>query len=319
MAERKTERLMNLIFLLLSTRQFLSKEQIRASIPDYQEVSEAAFNRTFERDKATLRELGVPLEVGSFDPLHDDDQGYRIPRAAAELPDLELTAEESAVIGLAAQSWDHADLASQSGAALMKLKAAGVEIDTSALPLAHPRIAASEPAFDAMLAAVQERQPVRFRYGRVGDEPVERHLEPWGVLSWQGRWYVGGHDRDRDAPRIFRLSRVRGEVLPDGQPGDYEPPEQPSVRDLADSFISTEPVGEAVLRVRRDRALPLRRRATSVTPVDDQTDEVRVGYRSSWELASLSAAFAEHVVVVGPDDVRALTVELLERALEVNA
>ena len=41
------------------------------------------FNRMFERDKGELRDLGIPLEIGSFDPLHDDQQGYRIPRDAA--------------------------------------------------------------------------------------------------------------------------------------------------------------------------------------------------------------------------------------------
>src|SRR5690606_632927 len=107
-AERKTERLMNLIFLLLSTRQFLTKEQIRTAIDDYRSASDEAFNRTFERDKAELRVLGVPLEIGTFDPLHEDVQGYRIPRDAAELPDLELTPDEAAVIGVAARMWEHA-------------------------------------------------------------------------------------------------------------------------------------------------------------------------------------------------------------------
>ena len=35
-----------------------------------------------------------------------------------------------------------------------------------------------------------------------------RTVEPWGVLTARGRWYLVGHDRDRDANRIFRLSCI---------------------------------------------------------------------------------------------------------------
>ncbi len=319
MAERKSERLMNLIFLLLSTRQFLTKEQVRAAIEDYRDSGDEAFNRMFERDKGELRDLGIPLEIGSFDPLHEDMQGYRIPRDAAELPELELTAEESAVIGLAAQVWEHAGLAGQSGDALIKLKAAGVAIDTSAVPLAQPRIPAAEPAFDAVWEAVRAHQPIRFSYGRTGEAPTERHLQPWGVLSWRGRWYVGGHDVDRGEPRLFRVSRILGDVRTAGPAGSYVVPEGASVRDLAASFTTNDPVGEAVLHVRRDRALPLRRHALAVRPLTDDQDEVVVGYRSTWELATSSASFAPHVLVVSPPEARSLAIEVLRSAAQANA
>ena len=32
------------------------------------------------------------------------------------------------------------------------------------------------------------------------------------MVNRHGRWYVAGHDRDRDAIRVFRLSRIAGEV-----------------------------------------------------------------------------------------------------------
>ena len=37
MSAHKTERLLNLVICLLSTRQFLSKEQIRSAVPQYAE------------------------------------------------------------------------------------------------------------------------------------------------------------------------------------------------------------------------------------------------------------------------------------------
>ncbi|MET0766412.1 MAG: WYL domain-containing protein, partial [Aeromicrobium sp.] len=140
MAERKTERLMNLIFALLVSRQYLTKEQIRESIADYRDSTPQAFDRKFERDKEELRELGINVEMGQNDKYFSDEPGYRIRRDVAELPHLELSREEAAVIGLATQVWEHAGLASDSTTALVKLKAIGVDVDTSVLRMAEPRL-----------------------------------------------------------------------------------------------------------------------------------------------------------------------------------
>ena len=82
---------MNLVIALLSTRQFLSAERIRASVAGYEDsATDEAFSRMFERDKNELRDLGIPLEVGPvgrFSTL----EGYRINRDAYELPDIDLS------------------------------------------------------------------------------------------------------------------------------------------------------------------------------------------------------------------------------------
>ena len=64
-ATSKIERLMNLVIALLSTRGYLSAERIRASVAGYADCpTDEAFSRMFERDKAELRDLGIPLETG---------------------------------------------------------------------------------------------------------------------------------------------------------------------------------------------------------------------------------------------------------------
>ena len=84
MSKRKTERLLGLVVCLLSTRRYLTAEQIRAAVPGYPEQDDL-FKRMFERDKEDLRELGVPLETG-VNHLFDDDPGYRIRQQAYQLP-----------------------------------------------------------------------------------------------------------------------------------------------------------------------------------------------------------------------------------------
>src|SRR3954468_5057054 len=107
MSRRKTERLLNLVVCLLATRRYLTAEQIRQAVPGYPDGSEA-FKRMFERDKEELRELGIPLETGSEG---DEETGYRIQRQAYELPEIQLTPDEAAVLGLAARVWQRASRA----------------------------------------------------------------------------------------------------------------------------------------------------------------------------------------------------------------
>src|ERR1700748_2612208 len=58
MSKRKTERLLGLVVCLLSTKRYLTAEQVRAAVPGYPEQDDL-FKRMFERDKEALRDLGV--------------------------------------------------------------------------------------------------------------------------------------------------------------------------------------------------------------------------------------------------------------------
>jgi len=316
MAARKTERLMNLIFLLLVSKQYLSKSQIRESISDYRTArSVDSFDRMFERDKEDLRELGITVDFGSHDPLFGDEQGYRISRDAAELADVELTREEAAVVGLATQVWEHAGLAAESTTALVKLKSIGVDVDTSVLRMAEPRLSTDEPAFDAIWDAATRRVPISFVYARPGQQASERHLQPWGIVSWRDRWYVGGFDLDREAPRLFRVSRVVGDVEPIGPAGDYEVPEGTDMRKVARSLFEPEPEQTALLRVRPGRGQSLRREAVRVEPADD-FDTVEVRFHSARRLAAEIASYGTDVVAVSPSEVRSAVIEHLNAAID---
>src|SRR5699024_7348281 len=127
----RAERLVNLVLALLSTRQYLPAERIRGIVPGYAgAASTEAFFRLFERDKAELRELGIPLETGTnsaFDP-----EGYRIARRDYELGDIDLAPDEATAVALAARLWDSPDLTGKAHGALVKLRAAGVEVDDHA-------------------------------------------------------------------------------------------------------------------------------------------------------------------------------------------
>ena len=178
MSAAKSERLLNLVILLLVARNYTTKEQIRALMEPYRDSTDEAFDRMFERDKDDLRALGIPLEVGFVDKFFEDEQGYRIKRDAFELPEIDFAADEVAVLGLAARVWRHAGLAAATSDALVKLKAAGLSFDREQLDQVAPALAAEEPAFEAMWQATVHRTPVRFDYTRAGERELGHPSPP---------------------------------------------------------------------------------------------------------------------------------------------
>ncbi len=313
MTARKAERLMNLTICLLVARTFVTKDKIRLAVEGYRDLSDDAFNRMFDRDKEELRVIGVPLELGYTDKAFDDEPGYRIRRDRFELPEISLEADESAVLGLAARVWQHARLAADTSQAIRKLKAGGVDVDESPLAVLEPALATDEPAFEPVFDAVTAQRPIAFSYRTSGSgESAERHLEPWGIVSWHGHWYVVGHDRDRDAARMFRVSRIDGEVKPIGDPGSYVVPDDVDLRELAASLGPPHPHSTAVLRLRQGSGGGLRRQAVTSRSLDDGWTEIEVPYGSGSALAEELLPLGPEVVVVGPDEVRQAVVRRLQ-------
>ncbi|WP_101524461.1 helix-turn-helix transcriptional regulator [Nocardioides houyundeii] len=262
MTNRRSERLLNLLIMLLVQRRFVSKARIREIL--YPGQSEDAFERMFDRDKEELRSLGVPVEVGTLDSYFDDEVGYRIRMDEFALPEISLSADEAAVVGLAGKVWQHATLAEATTEALRKLAAAKVPVDVAALDIVEPHISVDEPAFDVFWQATQERRAVVFSYRRPGsEEPTTRHLQPWGVVRYSGRWYAVGLDTDRGAERVFRLSRIVGAARLVGQPGAYEIPEGTDIRGIATRLAPPPQAEVATVLLRAGTGHGLRRMAVS--------------------------------------------------------
>ncbi len=320
MSVARAERLVNLVLCLLSTRQYLTAERIRRIVPGYSDApTDEAYFRTFERDKTELRELGIPLEIGR-NSAFDTIDGYRIARRDYELGDVDLEPDEAAAVALAVRLWDSPELVGAAHGALLKLRAAGVDVDEAAPAIVEPKVRTTEPAFGPLLAAVQAGQAVTFDYRRpMPTELRTRTIEPWGVVSWRGRWYVVGHDRDRNAPRCFRLSRIVGEVRTVGKPGVVRRPEGVDLLTFV-AHTGDEPMPQTTtvrLWLAKNRAAGLRRRATVV---GEQTlgnvpgDLVELELYNPDSAAGWIAGFGADAVVIEPEHLRK---GVLERLLAV--
>ncbi|BCB91411.1 WYL domain-containing protein [Phytohabitans suffuscus] len=312
----RTERLVNLVICLLSTRRFLTAAQIAATVPGYEHNPDdprdhEAFQRKFERDKAELRELGVPLETGTASAF-DAEPGYRIAAREYALPDIQLEPDEAAAVGIAARLWRHAGLAAAASSGLAKLRAAGIDIDPSATLGVEP-VVTVDPAFAPLTTAARDRRTVAFDY-RVpeGDGPTSRRLQPWGVVCWRGRWYVVGHDLDREATRCFRLSRIVGQVRLTGRPGAYEPPTGVDlISHVAHWSGPVERTGRATVLVRPGRAAGLRRWAREVEPTPDG-DKLVLPFGEAESFAASVVGYGADVRVLDPPEVREAVIQRLK-------
>ena len=312
----KTERLVNLIALLLDTRRPLTPEEIRAKIPGYG-ASDVAFRRMFERDKEELREIGLPLERVGTDGW-DAEEGYLIRRERAVLPELDLTADERAALLLAAQAWQGQAVPGDPERALMKLSLASKDSGAGAGEAGwiRARIDASQPVLSPLFDAIARRKRVTFTYrSRGGGEARERTVDPY-ALRHRGAWYLAGFDHLRKEIRHFKLDRIGGKVaIRGGKDPDFEVP-----RDVAAEVPrgpwAIESAEEARVAFAPDPAWWVERR-TGARRENERPDgwvEMTFPLSDREMLCSWILGFASDAVVIAPDDLREMVVTRLERA-----
>lgn len=319
MPASKELRLVNLVICLLSSRYFVPADKIRRAVAGYANCpTDEAFSRMFERDKNELRDLGIPLETGRISAL-DPAEGYRINRDSYELPDIRLTNDEATSVAVAMQLWHSPELTTATQGALLKLRAAGADVDLAtgenvsfAAPAALPGIHGSEQALRALLDAIASGHAVQFPHRASSAEPyANRTVEPWGVTTDRGRWYLVGRDRDRGAVRIFRLSRIGPGVVTIGPAGAVRKPDDADCRQIVTETLSTvdDPPtgGTARVWLADGHGNALRRAGTVTERVGlggRVGDVVSVDLVATDRLAREIAGYGPDAVVLEPESLR---------------
>ncbi|MGB0114047.1 MAG: WYL domain-containing protein [Ilumatobacteraceae bacterium] len=307
----RVERLTNLLALLLETNQPVSLIEIAGDLRGQYPDAERSRRAAFERDKAALRDIGVPIETevvvgGSF----AGQTRYWIDRRAYELADLELAPDEMRALQVAVAA---VHTGSTSGKdAIWKLG--------GALGDERPPVSAmipDRPELPVIRTAVARRATITFTY-----RGAQRTLDPWGLLLRGGFWYVIGHDHDRGERRTFRVDRFDGG--PDSITlGDNASFERPASFDPREAFpADPKQIGhaaddgaEAHILVDAVRAGAVERELGADRVTDRRPDgSIVVGVPASnlpafrsWVLGLL-----DHAVVLDPPEVRAHIVDWLE-------
>ncbi|MBP7972054.1 MAG: WYL domain-containing protein [Candidatus Nanopelagicales bacterium] len=299
MSKSKTERLLALSLALLNASRALTRSEIRTAVRDYPaDANQEAFERMFERDKSELRSMGIPIESVDLDST--EGTGYRVERAQAYLQPIEITAGERIVLAMASRMWGEASWGHGAVTALRKLELVGEfsSDDTAAMAVS---VKVNSVLVSDLLDAVSDLRAVRFAYQKAGEpQPSTRHVQPWGVVTSRGQWYLVGFDTQRQATRAFRLSRVIGAVKVSDARDSYQIPDDV---DLQEQVRSTFPPAETVdvtVAMVAGHAVALR----DLIGCDAQATTARIEGADPAKVAEATLAAGEYAQVLEPASLR---------------
>jgi proteasome accessory factor B len=196
------ERMLNLLALLVDRSQPVTLKQIRAELAGQYSDKDEAARAQFERDKAELRNMGIPIDMVTLGGAQAGESAYAVQRTNYELADLDLSDDEMSALQLAVAT---VHLAAQEGEqALWKLGAERVDDSL----LGRVTVPFQDPNLARVMSAIVARAPLTYRY-----KGEERKVDPYGMLARRGYWYLIGWDHLRKAQRVFRVDRIEGDVV----------------------------------------------------------------------------------------------------------
>ena len=307
---RKTERLVNLTIALLATKRYITKSEIFRTVDGYEGTAESK-ERMFERDKDDLRNLGIEIEVGSFDPLFEDEAGYRIKPDRYQFQLGEVTSQEISLLSLAAEAWRGAALDGSALTALRKLRAIGIESDIESIPDLAPHANIRDKNLQIAIGAITSRQKITFKYLSEELTEQERKIAPYAVTSRYGHWYLYGMDLEKLGIRSFRIDRISGDISPEGKTGSFE---VENSFDLAGLSTNVDEVSKAIIYLRAGRAIALRSRSVSLSTKSDVAgwDKVELSFRDRERFIEEVLWYGDDAIVITPKVVRDEIVKRLE-------
>ncbi|MFH0902626.1 MAG: WYL domain-containing protein [Pseudomonadota bacterium] len=263
--EDRSKRLLDLVVALLGAREPVPFRVLREQFTAYHSKSADGGVRTFERDKADLLELGIPIRYVTVDEDDTiDEAGYIIDLRRYRLPEIQLTPEETAALFLAGSVARTAVGASCSSVVDLALKKLAFDLPFSSdTPLGKhvavadaPLLVHSSEAKDEALAekltllekATRDRKRITVRHVRAATgEMIAREVDPYGLIYRQGVWLLVGYCHLRQGIRSFRVDRILAAALgPRPRSPDFELPPNFDIRRYAFrspwTFVTSDPV-----------------------------------------------------------------------------
>ena len=304
---RKIERLINLTIALLATKRYLTKSEIFDSVDGYEGTPETK-ERMFERDKDDLRSLGIEIEVGSFDPLFNDEAGYKIKQEKYQFELGDISSTEVSLLSLAAEAWQEASFGDVAQKALLKLRSIGIASDEISIPGSVQKLNDGGQDLSLITKAIAQSQLLIFSYLDSSMKTVTRKIVPIALSTRSGFWYLSGVDQDVQEMRTFRIDRIQGQISATAGPTDFEAP----LGFDSNTALSHSPTTEiAVIDVRVGKGTSLRALAISTKSLGEW-DQIRVPIFNLDSLCSLILWHGLDAMVQEPIDLRERVIENLQ-------
>src|SRR6476646_6210003 len=203
----KLIRQLSLISYLMAERRPVTALEIRRDVEGYSGMNEDAFARRFYADRSELESLGIRLTVDRPADGAAEQENYSLRSEHFHLPSIAFSDEELAYaepLRLALQqiTWCRP---SPLEAPDQRSVALGVTASAGGHELSQ-RLAKVE-------TAIFRQKTITFEYFTIErDVTGARKVDPYHLLFRDGQFYLLGYSHERDAIRVFRLSRIKGKV-----------------------------------------------------------------------------------------------------------
>ncbi len=326
----KLIRQLSLVAYLMAERRPVTARDAKGAVEGYREMSDEAFARRFYADRAELLALGIPLR--SQRDEFTGEELYTLPREQYFLPPLHLTDQELAALQTALYLLEgQFAYAEPLRLALQNLAlgrpnpqhepARGVTLSLAGggyTPEIAQRLAKLE-------GAISKQRTVVFPYFAMSrGEESTRKIDPYALYFQDSHWYVVGKDHDRGDIRVFRVSRIRGDIrFATRKERDFRAPEEfdvASYRDRAPWQLG-EVRGEADLHVAPSAAWLVERLVGAhgqVEVLDDRSARFTTPYALVDVLAQWILGMNGQVVPRGPAELVDEVEGALRRAREAH-
>ena len=307
MSAEKTERLINLTLGLLSSKRFLTKNEIFRNVAGYSGSPET-MERMFERDKDELRNMGIEIEVGQIDPLFEDEVGYLIKSSDIQIQPTDFSKEELLLMTMAANTWTESVFSDISNKALMKLASIDSEITLNQVAIStFNEDGITLAQFEKIIEAIKDRKYLSFLYNN-----KERLVAPYALKSLHGFWYLIGQEHGINI-KVFKIIRIQSEIKTAGNQPVFDMP----IDFSADEFLkseSKEKERSATLLIREKRVMALRNRG-EVSPGSNGWEKLEISFDDLSEFTKEILWYADDVVVERPQELRDQVVKSLQELI----
>jgi predicted DNA-binding transcriptional regulator YafY len=322
----KLIRQLSLISFLMAQGRPVSALEIKREVEGYSDMNDDAFARRFYADRAELESLGIQLGVEKPGEGFFEAELYSLPPENFYLDPIEFTPEELAALSTALSLLSEGDFAYAEPLRLALQQVAWGHPN----PLEEGGRAPVEMAMTASAGgrelsqrlskietAISRRKTIEFTYYTMErDETAKRKVDPYHLVFRGGQFYLIGHAHERDAVRVFRLSRIQGKVgYASKAEHDFSPPEDFDRRDYGQraDWQLGEIRGKAKVFVRDRIAWLIERdfgaygelRATKKSDGAPGKGSVfETEYASPRELIAWVLRWRQNAQVLGPDELR---------------
>jgi len=301
----QTERLLNLVCVLLTSEIGLTKTEIYQSVRGYQQKSDGnpeSLIKLFERDKNLIREYGVQL-VSDKEENHQNAR-YKIADGEFAWPaDLELSGRQLELLELAAMAWSKTSIQNWADFGLIKLRALGHNVDHSIIGIA-PRITTADQNFESLSKAILDRVAVGFSYIKLDSkEPEQKTVVPGKIRNIEGEWVLLAKDVASDEVKNYLLRRIVSDIEFGEPAAEISPSELEGAETALERFIGSN---RATLQIRADSEAEFRY---------GKSGEIQLNFMDPELLAEDILDLAADIQVLAPDSLKSRVDDAIRRVV----